>query len=44
MQRPQVRIVDNQQVEQQNVDVSQSEAEYLLAKYGYKQTYTSQKT
>jgi hypothetical protein len=43
MQRPQVRIIDNQQeITQQNVDVSQSEADFLLAKYGYKQSYTSQ--
>lgn len=40
MQRPEVRVIDNQQVTTSNPDVDQSEVDYLLAKYGYKQNYT----
>ena len=37
MHKPEVRIIDNQQVETtNNVDVSSAEAAALLAKYGYK--------
>jgi hypothetical protein len=36
MNKPEVRIVEYQQEETKNVDVSQSERDYLLAKYGYK--------
>lgn len=35
MERPSVRIVQPQQVETKSVDVSGSEADYLLSKYGY---------
>ncbi len=41
MQRPEVRVIDNQQVTSTNPDIDQSEADYLLAKYGYKQNYTA---
>jgi hypothetical protein len=41
MERPQVKIVDYQQQINQEVNVSQSEADYLLAKYGYKQGYVA---
>lgn len=44
MQRPEVRIIDNQQVTSANPDIDQSEADYLLAKYGYKQNYTTSPT
>ena len=37
MERPEVRIIEPQQEESRVVDVSQSERDYLLAKYGYKQ-------
>ena len=37
MQRPEVRIIEPQQEETRVVDASQSERDYLLAKYGYKQ-------
>lgn len=43
MQRPEVRIIDNQQVTTSNPTIDQSEADYLLAKYGYKQNYTAPK-
>jgi hypothetical protein len=36
MERPQVRIVEQPQVQNVDVSVSQSEADYLLAKYGFK--------
>ena len=36
MQRPEVRIVQDQQEEIKPADISQNEAEMLLAKYGYK--------
>lgn len=36
MERPQVRIVNAQQVEDGPAHVSQSEADYLLAKYGFR--------
>lgn len=35
MERPQVRIVDQPQVQDVPVDVSGHEADWLLAKYGY---------
>jgi len=37
MQKPEVRIIEPQQEESRIVDASQSERDYLLAKYGYKQ-------
>jgi hypothetical protein len=37
MQKPEVRIIEPQQEETRVVDASQSERDYLLAKYGYKQ-------
>ena len=42
MNRPEIRIVQDQQEEIKPADISQNEAEMLLAKYGYKsnsQTY-----
>jgi hypothetical protein len=36
MNRPEVRIVHDQQEEIKPADISQNEAEMLLAKYGYK--------
>jgi hypothetical protein len=39
MEKPQVRIVDGQRVEDGPAQVSQSEADYLLAKYGFKTTH-----
>jgi hypothetical protein len=36
MQKPEVRIIEPQQEETRVVDASQSERDYLLAKYGYK--------
>jgi hypothetical protein len=36
MNRPEVRIVQDQQEEIKPADISQNEAEMLLAKYGYK--------
>ena len=42
MQRADVRIIDNQQETVNNVDISQSEAEALLYKYGFRQAPTSQ--
>jgi hypothetical protein len=36
MQRPEVRIVEPQFEETKSIDVSQSEKDYLLSKYGYK--------
>jgi hypothetical protein len=44
MIRPEVRIVQNQEVETKPVDVSQSEADAILAKYGYKQQYANPQT
>jgi hypothetical protein len=41
MQRPEVRIIEPQQEETRAVDASQSERDYLLAKYGYKQVSPS---
>jgi hypothetical protein len=38
--RPEVRIVDNQHISNQETNVSQSEVDSLLAKYGYTQTFT----
>ena len=35
MNRPEVRIIDNQSEETKSIDISQSEREMLLAKYGY---------
>jgi len=37
MQKPEVRIIEPQQEETRVVDASQSERDYLLAKYGYKE-------
>jgi hypothetical protein len=37
MNRPEVRIIDGQQVQQNDVEVSGYEASALLAKYGFKQ-------
>ena len=42
MQRPDVRVVDNQQVTVTSVDISQSEAEELLIKYGFRPQGTQQ--
>ena len=39
MNRPDVRIVQSQEVETKSIDVSGTEADALLAKYGYKQQY-----
>lgn len=36
MQRPEVRIIQDQQEELKPAEISQNEAEMLLAKYGYK--------
>lgn len=36
MEKPEVRIIEPQQEESRIVDASQSERNYLLAKYGYK--------
>jgi hypothetical protein len=36
MERPQVRVVEQPQVQDVDVSVSQFEADYLLAKYGFK--------
>lgn len=36
MQRPEVRIIQDQQEEIKPVDISQNEKEMLLAKYGFK--------
>lgn len=36
MVKPEVRIIEPQQEESVDVNVSQSERDYLLAKYGYK--------
>jgi hypothetical protein len=44
MIRPEVRIVQSQEVETTETNVSQSEADALLAKYGYKQQYASPQT
>jgi hypothetical protein len=44
MQRPEVRIVAVQSTEDSPIDVNQSEADALLAKYGYKSTYISNNT
>lgn len=48
MHRPEVRVIDGQQVQQNDVEVTGYEASALLAKYGFKQntaptqpTYTS---
>jgi hypothetical protein len=41
MQKPEVRIIEPQQEEIKAVDASQSERDYLLAKYGYKQSSPS---
>lgn len=41
MIRPDVRIIDNQVVTNSDPVISQSEADALLAKYGYKQTQYS---
>jgi hypothetical protein len=38
MERPEVRIIEPQQEETKIVDASQSERDYLLSKYGYKQS------
>lgn len=40
MNRPEVRIIQNQEIETKQVQVSQSEADALLAKYGYKEPTT----
>jgi uncharacterized protein YpuA (DUF1002 family) len=40
MQRPIVNIVDNQKEVTTNPDVSQSDIDYLLSKYGYSQKNT----
>jgi len=42
MERPQVRIVEQPHVQDVDVSVSQSEADYLLAKYGFKSPSTQQ--
>lgn len=36
MQRPEIRIIEDQKEEIRTVDVSRSESDYLLSKYGYK--------
>lgn len=41
MIRPEVRVVQSQEIETKQVEVSQSEADALLAKYGYKQQYVA---
>ena len=41
MNKPEVRIIQPQQEEIRQADVSQSEADYLLSKYGYKTTNIS---
>jgi hypothetical protein len=41
MQRPDVRIIDTQKEEIKSVNISQSEADALLAKYGYKQSFST---
>ncbi len=42
MQRPNVNIVDNQRIETSDApNVSQSEIDYLLSKYGYSQKNTT---
>jgi hypothetical protein len=38
MVRPEVRIIDNQQTQQSDVDINSYEANALLAKYGFNQT------
>lgn len=38
MQKPEVRVVEYQQEEIKDVEVSQSERDYLLSKYGYIQS------
>lgn len=40
MNRPEVRIIDGQQVQQSDVEVNGYEASALLAKYGFKQNST----
>lgn len=40
MYRPEVRIIQNQEVESHEKEVSQSEMNELLAKYGYSSGYT----
>lgn len=42
MIRPEVRVIQNQEIETKETQVSQSEADALLAKYGYKQKYVAQ--
>lgn len=42
MNRPEVRIVQDQQEEIKPADISQNEAEMLLAKYGYKSNQSYQ--
>jgi len=44
MNRPEIRIIEDQQEEIKPADISQNEAEMLLAKYGYqsKSTYQPQ--
>lgn len=44
MNRAEIRIVQNQEIETKTIEVSSSEADALLAKYGYKQQYTPQTT
>lgn len=39
MQRPEVRIIQDQQEEIKPADISQNEKEMLLAKYGYKSSF-----
>lgn len=41
MIRPEVRVLDNQVITNSEPVISQSEADALLAKYGYKQSYQS---
>lgn len=44
MIRPEVRVVQNQEIETKETQVSQSEADALLAKYGYRQQYANPQT
>jgi hypothetical protein len=45
MEKPNVRIIDNQQeILNDSPNVNRSESDYLLAKYGYKQNYIQTQT
>ena len=41
MNRAEIRVIQSQEIETKSVEVSGSEADALLAKYGYKQQYTT---